>query len=266
MSTEQREEYFFTLRDLTVGYDGRVLIRDISLGLKKGQILTLIGPNGGGKSTVLKSIAGQLALLDGCVMLAGQDMATMSAGQVARQMAVLLTGGMQAAHMSCREVVAMGRYPYTGHFGLLTDGDQDIIEEAMKLADITDISERRYGQISDGQKQRVLLARAFCQEPSILVLDEPTSFLDIRYKLEFFNALTLMQQKRQLTIVLSLHELEPARRISDYILCVQGEYVKAYGRPEEIFAHDTIRTLFGMSEQEYEKAAFLGLIAPEDRQ
>ena len=260
MTENTAPEYHFSLRHLTVGYDGKPLIRDITLSLQKGEILTLIGPNGAGKSTVLKTIAGQLPLLEGCVMLTGQDMAAMKRQKKATEMAVVLTRGMHAGRMSCREVVSMGRYPYTGRFGRLTAEDGKIVEEAMELADITDIAEREYGQVSDGQRQRVLLARAFCQQPGILILDEPTSFLDIRYKMEFVSVLRKMQQRYRMTVIMSLHELELARYISDRILCLEGGLVRYYGQPDEVFEGEIIRQLFGMSAEQFEQAQKIGLV------
>ena len=260
MSQVQGKEYYFALQKLTVGYDNRPLIRDITVSLKKGEILTLIGPNGGGKSTILKSIAGQLSWLAGCVLLDGADMAVMKRQKRAEKMALVLTGGLHGGHMSCREVVAMGRYPYTGHFGVLTERDREIIEEAMETAGVSGLGDMDYRQISDGQKQRVLLARAFCQQPEILILDEPTSYLDIRYKLEMISVLERMQKKADMTVVMSLHELELARSVSDRILCVQGEYVRYQGSPGEIFQDEIIRELFGMEKEQYEKAKQMGLI------
>ncbi len=260
MNRTGEKEYYFTLQNLTVGYDGTPLIRDITVSLKKGEILTLVGPNGGGKSTILKSIAGQLSVLGGCVTLDGADMAGMKRRIRAQKMALLLTRGFHGGHMSCRDVVAMGRYPYTGHFGTLTPKDRDIIEETMKMASVDGIGSMDFHRISDGQRQRVLLARAFCQQPEILILDEPTSYLDIRYKLEFITALENMRKKTDVTVIMSLHELGLARYVSDKVLCVEGEHIRYQGRAEEILTDETIRNLFGMDAGQYEKAKQIGLI------
>ena len=116
---------------------------------------------------------------------------------------------------------------------------------------ITDISEKDFGKISDGQKQRVMLARAICQEPEIVILDEPTSYLDIKYKLEFLLLLQEMREKKGLTVIMSLHELELAKIVSDKILCLKGEYVERYGTPEEIFESDFIERLYDMNEKDF---------------
>ncbi len=254
------EEYYFALKELTVGYDQKPLIKDITVELKRGELLTLIGPNGSGKSTILKSIAGQLSLLAGTVFLDGQVLPETADRERARRIAAVLTDPVQAPQMTCRDMVAMGRYPYTGHFGILGKEDLKIVDEAMELADVAGLWDRQFGKISDGQRQRVLLARALCQQPEVLILDEPTSFLDIRYKLEFLSVLKNMQSKQKVTVILSLHEPQTARCISDKILCVSGEYIRKMGTPDEVFTPDTIRELYGMTEQQYEQAGELGLI------
>lgn len=231
-----------------MGYEGRPLIKNVELALKKGEILTLIGPNGAGKSTVLKSIAGQLALLGGTVYLGERAVSEMRGNELAKKMSVVFTQKVRAELKTCRDVAATGRYPYTGRFGVLSKDDWRIVDEVMELTHVTDIAGQDFEKVSDGQKQRVMLARALCQEPEIIVLDEPTSYLDIRYKLAFLSILKEMRQKRNLTVIMSLHELELAKIISDKILCLKGEYVERYGTPEEIFETDFIRRLYGMEE------------------
>ena len=233
---------------MCVGYEGRPLIKNVELALKKGEILTLIGPNGAGKSTVLKSIAGQLALLGGTVYLGESAVSEMRGNELAKKMSVVFTQKVRAELKTCRDVAATGRYPYTGRFGVLSKDDWRIVDEVMELTHVTDIAGQDFEKVSDGQKQRVMLARALCQEPEIIVLDEPTSYLDIRYKLAFLSILKEMRQKRNLTVIMSLHELELAKIISDKILCLKGEYVERYGTPEEIFETDFIRRLYGMED------------------
>lgn len=245
------QAYFFTTK-LTVGYGHAPVVRDVTFPLERGEILTLIGPNGAGKSTLLKSIAGQLTALGGAVYLNGSDMQTLHRTEVARQMSVLLTDRLQAELMTCGQVVESGRYPYTGRFGLLSEKDHEAVRDAMERVHVSDLCGRQFAKVSDGQKQRVLLARAIAQEPDILILDEPTSYLDIRYKLEFLSVLQELCRCRNLAVLLSLHELELARRISDHLLCIRDGAVYHYGTPEEIFCGDRIRTLFDLSAGNYD--------------
>ena len=233
-----REDYFYT-EGLTVGYQGVPLIREIAFQLKKGEILTLIGPNGAGKTTILKSLIRQLKPLAGVIVLEGQ-------------LSVVLTERVRPEMMPCKEVVATGRYPYTGKFGVLSKEDWKIVDEAVRLVHIEDLAERDFTKTSDGQKQRVMLARALCQQPDILVLDEPTSFLDIRYKLEFLSIIQEMARNDRLTVILSLHELDLAERISDKVLCVRGDRIDRFGTPEEIFCGDYISELYGMTAGHYD--------------
>lgn len=238
--------HYFETRQMSVGYQGEPLIRDIGITLNQGEILTLVGPNGAGKSTILKSIARQLELIGGVVYLDKKEMSGMSGRELSQRMAVVFTEKLRTELMTCEDVVATGRHPYTGYFGVLSKEDHAIVEEAMELVHVTDIKNKDFTKISDGQRQRVMLARAICQEPEIIIMDEPTSYLDVKYKLEFLSVLQKLRNKKGLTVIMSLHELELAERVSDRILCVKGEYVERFGKPEEIFQQDYIKALFGI--------------------
>ena len=249
-----KEPYFFHTDQLTVGYDGKPLIREINIQLKKGEILTLIGPNGAGKSTILKSITRQLATISGTVYLDKQLMSQMSNKEVSQKLAVVLTERMRPELMTCEDIVATGRYPYTGTLGILSAEDKVKVKEAMETVHAWDLKDRDFTAISDGQRQRILLARAICQEPEIIVLDEPTSFLDIRHKLELLTILKQMVLDNQLTVIMSLHELDLAQKVSDKVICVHGEHIEKYGAPEEIFTSDYIRNLYGIPRGSYNAA------------
>lgn len=249
-----KEPYFFHTDQLTVGYDGKPLIREINIQLKKGEILTLIGPNGAGKSTILKSITRQLATISGTVYLDKQLMSQMSNKEVSQKLAVVLTERMRPELMTCEDIVATGRYPYTGTLGILSAEDKVKVKEAMETVHAWDLKDRDFTAISDGQRQRILLARAICQEPEIIVLDEPTSFLDIRHKLELLTILKQMVLDNQLTVIMSLHELDLAQKVSDKVICVHGEHIEKYGAPEEIFTSDYIRNLYGITRGSYNAA------------
>lgn len=239
-------DYYFKTEQMSVGYQGKSLIRDIEIGIHKGEILTLIGPNGAGKSTILKSIAKQLKIINGVVYLDKKELNHMSGSELSQRMAVVFTEKMKTELMTCEDVVATGRYPYTGHFGILSKEDYAAIEEAMELVHVTEIRNQDFTRISDGQRQRVMLARAICQEPEIIILDEPTSFLDVKYKLEFLSVLQELRIRKGLTVIMSIHELELAERVSDKILCVNGSCVERFGKPEEIFLSGYIKSLFGI--------------------
>lgn len=243
--------YYFETKDLSVGYQGKPLIEHISIGIEKGEVVTLIGPNGSGKSTILKSITKHLATIAGTVLIGRTELGKFTYKDLAKELAVVLTERVRPELMTCRDVVASGRYPYTGSLGLLNEEDEKLINEAMEQVHVLELSERDFSAISDGQRQRVLLARAICQSPEVIVLDEPTSFLDIRHKVELLHILRTMARERQTTIIMSLHEIDLAERISDKIICVKGDHVADFGTPEEIFQRDTIQKLYQISENTF---------------
>lgn len=242
---------FFDVKDLAVGYDGRVLLDKIDLSIDRGSILCLIGPNGAGKSTILKTITGQLKKLHGAVVVEGVDTGDWKAKERARTMSVLLTERVRAHHMTAREVVALGRYPYTDRFGRLGQEDQRIIEESLAAVDAASLADKGFLFLSDGQQQRILLARALCQKPRLLLLDEPTAFLDIRYSVELLNLLRRLASQEKLTIVLSLHEIDLALKLADFVLCVQDGGKAVFARPEEFLQENRISQLFGLPDGAY---------------
>ena len=229
---------FLSTENLTVGYDGQPLIREVCLSVQRGRIVTLIGPNGSGKSTILKTVVGQLSKVSGTVLLAGSPMEQLRQNEIAKKMAILMTQRVHPELMTCFDVVSTGRYPYTGALGLLSKEDKRIVMDAMALVHSADLADRPFEAISDGQRQRILLARALCQQPEIIVLDEPTSYLDIRYKLELLTILKTMVREKNLAVLMSLHELDLADRVSDTVVCVSGDRIDRIGTPKEIFTSD----------------------------
>lgn len=243
---------FLETEKLSVGYDGKPLIRDVCLQVQRGKIVTLIGPNGSGKSTILKTIVGQLSKVSGTVLLEGAPMERCGQKEIAKRMAILMTERIHPELMTCYDVVSTGRYPYTGALGLLGKEDKRIVEESLELVHGRDMADRPFDAISDGQRQRILLARALCQTPEIIVLDEPTSYLDIRYKLELLTILKTMVRGKNLAVLMSLHELDLAQRVSDTVVCVSGDRIDRMGPPEEIFSNDYISRLYHMEPGKYD--------------
>ena len=207
------EKYIIHTEQMTDGYEGKPLIRDIEISLNRGEILTLIGPNGAGKSTILKSMTKQLKLVGGTVYLGGELMNRMSGKEIAKRLAVVMTERIRPELMTCEDIVATGRYPYTGTLGILGDKDWEKVHEAMELVHALEFKDRDFTAISDGQRQRILLARAICQEPEVIVLDEPTSFLDIRHKLELLAILKNMVIQKKTSVIMSLNEQDIDQKI-----------------------------------------------------
>lgn len=244
-------EPFFETKKLSVGYDGIPLIQDINIKLDKGKILTLIGPNGSGKSTILKTITKHLKTICGTVLIDRHSIDGMGSRELSRFISVVFTERLKTERMTCEDVVATGRYPYTGMLGILSGQDRCHIQNAMELVHAWDLRDKDYTEISDGQRQRVLLARAICQEPQVIILDEPTSFLDIRYKLELLHLLRKMTKEKNITVIMSLHELDLAQKIADLVMCVEEESVTRFGPPNEIFQKDFIENLYHLSKGSY---------------
>lgn len=184
--------------NLTVGYGKKIILENLSFEIHAGEILTFIGANGAGKSTVLKSIANQLQPIAGTVYLKNQDMRTLSGKEIAKQLSVFLTHRIDPELMTCEDVVISGRYPYTGRFGILSASDWQKVDEAFALVNASAFRYQDFQKISDGQRQRIMLARAICQEPAILILDEPTSFLDIRHKVELLSMIQNFVHEKKL--------------------------------------------------------------------
>ncbi len=224
------ERNLLSTNELTVGYEGTAVAGPFDLNVYKGEVLSLIGPNGAGKTTLLRTLARQLAPVAGTVFLEEADLL-----------------------MTCREAVAVGRYPYTGRFGRLSADDERIVENAMAQVHVTELADRPFNAISDGQRQRVVLARALCQEPDIILLDEPTTFLDIRWKAEFLEALRTLATEQGKTVLLTLHEPELARLVSDRVACIRDGRLDRVGTPDEVFEGDYIANLFGLNKALYDK-------------
>lgn len=247
-----KEKNIITTENLSAGYHGRTVVQGAEIELRAGEILTLIGPNGSGKSTLLKTIASQLAPVEGTVFLQGNALHTLSGKEIAQQMALVLTMHQKTDRMTCWDVVSAGRYPYTGRLGILSEADKQKITEAMELVHTLELQDADFNAISDGQRQRVLLARAICQEPTVIVLDEPTSFLDIKYKLELLSVLKRMAKEQNTAILLSLHELELTKKISDCVLCVKDGRIEKSGKPEEVLSEEYICHLYDLNQEDYQ--------------
>ena len=244
-------DYFIYTDKMTVGYNGKPLIKEIGIHVNKGEILTLIGPNGAGKSTILKSMTGQLALVGGTVFIGKEEMPKLNEKELSQKLSMVMTERIHPELMTCEDVVSTGRYPYTGRLGILSADDKEKVKEAMERVHAVDLMQRDFNEISDGQSQRILLARAICQEPEVIVLDEPTSFLDIRHKLELLTILKEMVRQKNMAVIMSLHELDLAQKISDIVVCVHNGAIEKCGAPEEIFTSEYIRKLYGLTEGSY---------------
>ena len=237
--------YILTTKSLSVGYEKKILVSGLDINIRSGEILTIIGPNGSGKTTILKSIAAQLKVLSGNVLINNIDLGTLSLN--AQSLSVCFTDRINSEKLTCEDIVSTGRYPYTGKLGILSAEDKRIIDESMDLTGTKHLADIDFRYISDGQRQNVMLARAIAQQPQILILDEPTSFLDINNKLKLLNLLKNLVRKKNIAVLQTLHELDLAQRFSDKILCIKDNKADKIGTPEEIFDGNYISELYGIT-------------------
>ncbi|HWQ73145.1 MAG TPA: ABC transporter ATP-binding protein [Desulfitobacteriaceae bacterium] len=233
-------------RKLAVGYSGRTVVGDINLDALKGQFICLLGPNGSGKSTIIRSLAGLLAPVKGSVFLKGQPLYRIEPKSLSRMMALVLTERLSPGLITVFDIAAMGRYPYTNFFGRFSEEDKRKTWEALRLVNAENLAERYFTELSDGEKQKVLIARALVQEPEVIILDEPTSHLDVRHRLEVMAILRQLSREKGITVILSLHEVDLALKSCELALLVKNGKILAFGPPEEILSEETVADLYGI--------------------
>lgn len=265
MSEERKPLHGLVTDNFIVGYGKEVVLSGVNLSVLPGQVVTLIGPNGSGKSTLLKSLTRQLEGLGGTAYLGGKDMAGMKEHEVACAMAMVMTERVKPELMTCRDMVATGRYPYTGRLGILSEEDWAIVDDAIASVHAEAVADQDFRKISDGQRQRIMLARALCQDTAVLVLDEPTSYLDLKFKLDILGTIRRLAREKNLAIIMSLHELELAKQVADCVVCVDGEKIDRIGSPEEIFAGNYIQKLYQIPEEAFDPATCSVNLAAYDR-
>ena len=222
-----------SLSQLSVGYTlSHPVISDINLELRSGQLACLIGENGIGKSTLLKTLTGFLPKLKGSLLLGNRDIESFSQRELARQVSIVLTQKPDVQNLTIEEIIGLGRSPYTGFFGRLRTEDRKVVDDAIATMGIEKLRGRMIQTLSDGERQKVMIAKALAQETPIILLDEPTAFLDFPSKAETFLSLQRMAHERDKLILLSTHDLELAVRFSDSLLEVKAGTLKAVSAAE----------------------------------
>jgi iron complex transport system ATP-binding protein len=215
------------LQHLTVGYGKKAILSDINQTIESGQLVCLLGANGVGKSTILRTIAGFQPPLCGTILLNEQDMSSFSTAQRSKAISVVLTERVEVPCMSAVDLIGMGRSPYTGFFGTLTKEDKNIVNEAIDMVGISHLATRTFDTLSDGERQKVLLAKALAQQTPVILLDEPTAFLDFHAKVSTLRLLLRLAHETNKTILLSTHDVEMAIQLSDALWIVQNGGIKA---------------------------------------
>ncbi len=239
------------LQDLSVGYRRKRVISDISLEFEKGEFVSLLGPNGTGKTTLLRTISRHIKPVSGQIYLKAKPLTEYPRAELARTMAVVLTEKVAPALFSVYQFVALGRYPYTGLTGRLSSQDKKAVEDALYLVNAQELGGRDFSSLSDGQIQKLLIARAICQEPELLLLDEPTAYLDLKHRLELMSILRRLCRDKGTTILCSMHDIDIAAKISDRVMLLKDGAVRGCGYPEEVLTSKTVAWLY-----DFERACF----------
>lgn len=227
-----------------IGYDTRAVGENVSLVFDKPEIVSIIGPNGSGKSTVLKTLGRLLQPLGGTVYLDGKDIHGMNSKAVARIISMLPQSAQAPADMTVRDLVMCGRLPYQNPFSSLTTEDVAAVQTALEETGLVELQHRPLKDLSGGERQRAWLAMAVAQEPDILLLDEPTTFLDVRYQLELMKLVVKLHRTRGITVIMVLHDLNHAAHFSDRLIAVKKGNIVADGPVAEIFTEPVLSDLY----------------------
>ncbi|HEX3703610.1 MAG TPA: ABC transporter ATP-binding protein [Vicinamibacterales bacterium] len=234
--------------DLAVGYRTRrtthAVLERINLTARAGELTCLMGPNGIGKSTLLRTLAGMQPALWGVVELNGVNLRAMTQAGLARRLGVVLTDRVVVDAWTVRRVVELGRYAHSGWFGGMAHRDREVVEWAIDAVGVRHLADRDFSRLSDGERQRVMVARALAQEPAVLVLDEPTAFLDVPSRVEMIGLLRQLTRSTELAVVVSTHDLELALRTADAVWLVMPGGEVATGAPEDVMLAGGIAQAF----------------------
>ena len=234
----------FRIEQLSAGYQNEMIFEDLNIEIAEGKITTIIGPNGCGKSTLLKTIGRILKKEKGEIYLQEQNMQSLSTKDIAKQLAMLSQSPSAPMQLKVEELISYGRYPHRKNVNRLSKRDLEMIEWALDVTNTTPFRNRDLAQLSGGQRQRVWLAMALAQETSILLLDEPTTYLDMAHQLEVLNIVKKLNEEHQCTIVMVLHDINHAARYSDDLIAMRDGVLVAQGHPSNIMTPSVLKDVF----------------------
>ncbi|MBB3238042.1 ABC transporter ATP-binding protein [Phyllobacterium endophyticum] len=231
---------------LTLGYAETQVLRDIDVSIPDGRITAMIGPNGSGKSTLLKALGRFIQPFKGVVYLDGKEISQMSSRQVARKLALLPQSPISPDGLTVRQLCRFGRHPHKGLFSRFSGHDEEMVETALAATSMTELGERPLDRLSGGQRQRAWIAMALAQETAILLLDEPTTYLDIAHQFDVLELLKELNQKHARTVVMVVHDLNHAAQYADHIIAVADRRIYAVGSPADLLTQSLIKSVFGV--------------------
>jgi iron complex transport system ATP-binding protein len=236
----------FRMENLASGYEQVRVFEGLNLAIEEGKVTTIIGPNGCGKSTLLKTIGRILKKQQGTVYLQEQNMQNLSTKDIAKKLAILSQTPVAPGQLKVEELIAYGRYPHRNNVNRLTNKDEEMIEWALTVTNTMEYRNRELAQLSGGQRQRVWLAMALAQETNILLLDEPTTYLDMAHQLEVLDIVKSLNEQHNCTIVMVLHDINHAARYSDHLIAMRKGIIMQTGTPQEILSADVMRKVFNI--------------------
>ncbi len=236
--------YTIKTNNLDIAYDKNMVVKDLDLKIEEGKITSIIGANGCGKSTILKSLGRILKPVEGEILLDNLHIQSMSTKDIAKKMAILPQTPTAPSGLTVEELVSYGRFPHQKGFGNLSKEDKEIVAWALSETKLSDLALRELDTLSGGQRQRVWIAMALAQQTNIILLDEPTTYLDLTHQLEVLTLLKDLNKKQQCTIIMVLHDLNLASRFSDEVIAIKdGEIVKS-GTPQDVITKTVLREVF----------------------
>lgn len=236
-------EQGMTLTGLSVGYPGRTLISDVTASFPRGSLTALVGRNGTGKSTLLRTMAGLAAQISGSIEVGGSDISKMGPARLAAEVGFVSTERPRVANLKARDVVALGRTPYTNWIGRLTPRDEQAVDDALARVGMSDFAGREMDSLSDGEAQRVMIARVLAQDTPVILLDEPTAFLDLPNRYEICLLLKRLAHERNKTVVFSSHDLAVAIDLADHIAVIDSSGL-GFGTPSEMLSGGALARIF----------------------
>ncbi|MEK5059611.1 ABC transporter ATP-binding protein [Paenibacillus shunpengii] len=231
---------------LSIAYEDRLIVEDLNIQIPQGKITALVGANGSGKSTILKTMARLMQPKAGQVLLDGKSIHKQSTREVAKQLAILPQNPTAPEGLTVTELVSYGRFPYQKGFGSLKEEDKKMVEWAIEATGLNEFHDRPIDQLSGGQRQRAWIAMALAQDTDILFLDEPTTFLDMAHQLEVLQLLEELNISSQRTIVMVVHDLNHATRYAHHMIAIKQGKAAAIGSPQEVMTSDVMREVFGI--------------------
>ncbi|WP_042477641.1 ABC transporter ATP-binding protein [Bacillus ndiopicus] len=236
-----------TVDSISIQYEKKTVIQDFSFSVQEGEIVSIIGPNGSGKSTILKAISRQLAPSKGDIKLQGVNISKLGRKETARQMCMLSQRNTAPEDMTVYDLVSYGRYPHKRWFEKLAEKDEKIIEWALEKTNMTQFKEKRIAMLSGGESQRAWIAMALSQQPKILLLDEPTTYLDISHQHEVLELVQELNREMNMTVIMVLHDLNQASYYSNRIVVVQNGKKQSCGTPEQVMTTDMVKNVYRMN-------------------